>query len=60
MTDKTIQAGSQLHHVRKRPRFQMGRTVVALMLREMATTYGRSAGGYAWAILDPVLGVTLL
>ena len=38
----------------------MGRTVLALMLREMATTYGRSAGGYLWAILDPVLGVALL
>lgn len=62
MTDKTVslQPGPQLHHVRKRPRFQMGRTVMALMLREMATTYGRSAGGYLWAILDPVLGVALL
>lgn len=38
----------------------MGRTVFALMLREMATTYGRSVGGYLWAILDPVLGVALL
>lgn len=38
----------------------MGRTVFALMLREMATTYGRSAGGYLWAILDPVLGIALL
>lgn len=38
----------------------MGRTVLALMLREMATTYGRSAGGYLWTILDPVLGVALL
>lgn len=49
-----------LHHVRKRPRFQMTRTVMALMLREMATTYGRSAGGYFWAILEPVLGIALL
>jgi len=38
----------------------MGRTVLALMLREIATTYGRSAGGYLWAILDPILGVALL
>lgn len=49
-----------LHQVRKRPRFQMGRTVMALMLREMSTTYGRSAGGYAWAFLEPILGVALL
>ncbi|MDF3856605.1 ABC transporter permease [Paracoccus sp. P2] len=38
----------------------MPRTVVALMLREMATSYGRSAGGYVWAVLEPVLGVALL
>lgn len=49
-----------LHNVRKRPRFQMARIVLALMLREIATTYGRSAGGYVWAILDPVLGIALL
>lgn len=41
-------------------RFRMPRTVFALMLREMATTYGRSAGGYLWAILDPVLALALL
>lgn len=38
----------------------MARTVVALMLREIATTYGRSAGGYVWALLEPILGVALL
>ncbi|HRO16408.1 MAG TPA: ABC transporter permease [Paracoccus sp. (in: a-proteobacteria)] len=38
----------------------MARTVVALMLREISTTYGRSAGGYAWALLDPILGIALL
>ncbi len=32
----------------------------ALMLREMATTYGRSPGGYLWAILEPVAGIALL
>lgn len=30
------------------------------MLREMATTYGRSVGGYLWAILEPVAGVAFL
>lgn len=33
---------------------------MALMLREMATTYSRSAGGYLWAVLEPILGVVLL
>lgn len=44
-----------------RPRaFASGRTITALMLREMATTYGRSPGGYLWAILEPVAGIALL
>ena len=41
-------------------RFPGARTVAALMLREMATTYGRSPGGYLWAILEPVVGILLL
>lgn len=36
------------------------RTIVALMLREMATTYGRSPGGYVWAVLEPVGGIAIL
>lgn len=36
------------------------RTIVALMLREMATTYGRSPGGYLWAVLEPVGGIAIL
>ncbi len=36
------------------------RSVVALMLREMTTSYGRSPGGYAWAILEPVGGIAIL
>jgi capsular polysaccharide transport system permease protein len=38
----------------RKPRFQGGRSIVALMLREMSTTYGASPGGYIWAILQPV------
>ncbi|PID95763.1 MAG: sugar ABC transporter permease [Alphaproteobacteria bacterium] len=38
----------------------MARTIMALMLREMSTTYGKSAGGYIWAIVEPVLGIVLL
>lgn len=36
------------------------RTISALILREMATTYGRSPGGYLWAVLEPVAGIALL
>ncbi|WP_208353756.1 ABC transporter permease [Pseudaestuariivita rosea] len=41
-------------------RFRTVRTVFALMLREMATTYGRSPGGYLWALLEPIAAITLL
>lgn len=39
--------------------FATGRVVLALILREMTTKYGRSPGGYAWAILEP-LGMILI
>ena len=46
-------------HVRTR-RFASIRTIFALMLREMITTYGRSPGGYLWAVLEPAAGIALL
>lgn len=36
------------------------RIIMALMLREMSTTYGRHVGGYAWAILEPIGALTIL
>lgn len=30
------------------------------MLREMVTTYGRSPGGYVWAVVEPVAAIALL
>jgi capsular polysaccharide transport system permease protein len=36
------------------------RTIGALMMREMTTTYGRSPGGYLWAFLEPIGSVLLL
>lgn len=35
-------------------------TISALILREMATSYGRSPGGYLWAFAEPVAGIALL
>ena len=49
-----------LRPVRARLRFGTLRAVTALILREMSTTYGRSAGGYLWAVLEPVLSIALL
>jgi capsular polysaccharide transport system permease protein len=40
------------------PRFQAARSIIALILREMSATYGRSPGGYLWAVLGP-LGMIL-
>jgi len=42
------------------PRAASLRTIAALILREMAVTYGRTPGGYVWAVLEPALGVGLL
>ena len=41
-------------------RFAAGRSVSALILREMVTTYGRSPGGYLWAVLEPIAAIALL
>ncbi|MFC3612459.1 ABC transporter permease [Lutimaribacter marinistellae] len=43
-----------------RPRFIFPRAVMALILREMSTTYGRSPGGYIWALAEPIGGIVLL
>lgn len=40
------------------PRF--ARVQFALIMREMATTYGRSYFGYLWAIIDPVGAIIVL
>ncbi|MEL6550911.1 MAG: ABC transporter permease [Pseudomonadota bacterium] len=50
----------RLHHVSRQARYGTLRSVSALMLREMSSTYGRSPGGYLWAILEPLLGIALL
>lgn len=36
------------------------RVILALMLREMGTSYGRSPGGYLWAILSPVGSIAMM
>lgn len=41
-------------------RFKGPRVIMALILREMSTTYGRSPGGYLWAMLEPIAGIALL
>ena len=43
-----------------RRRFATVRTVLALMLREMSSRYGRTPGGYVWAVLEPLAAIIVL
>ena len=45
---------------RPQRRFQNLRTILALVLREMSSTYGRSPGGYIWAVLEPLGMIVVL
>lgn len=45
---------------REIPPFTATRSILALMLREMTSTYGTSAGGYIWAIIQPVGVIVIL
>jgi capsular polysaccharide transport system permease protein len=45
---------------RARPPFQWARVIAALVIREMGTKFGRSAGGYLWAVAEPLGGITLM
>jgi capsular polysaccharide transport system permease protein len=41
-------------------RFQRPRVLFALVVREMGTKFGRSYGGYLWAVAEPLGGIVLL
>jgi capsular polysaccharide transport system permease protein len=42
------------------PRLRWLRVLAALVIREMAAKFGRSAGGYLWALAEPLGGILLL
>ncbi|MDJ0630822.1 MAG: ABC transporter permease [Rhodobacter sp.] len=62
MSAPTSEPGYQpaLLEQRHRQSFPTARAIMALVLREMASTYGRSPLGYLWAILMPAAGVAVL
>lgn len=61
MTQSTYHTeGSPARHAGKARKIRLWRNVFALMLREMSSTYGRSAMGYLWALLEPIAGIMLL
>lgn len=40
--------------------FAAFRSIMALMMREMATEHGRNPGGYIWAVLQPLAGIAVM
>ena len=41
-------------------RWRRLRVIIALVMREMSTQYGKSPGGYIWAILEPLGAIIIL
>ena len=50
----------ELRLVHQHRSFATFRTIGALILREMSASNGRAAGGYLWAIAEPVGGILIL
>lgn len=53
------EAGQRLAHDVAEPFTVQGRVLLALMLREARTRYGRQRAGYLWALVEPILHITL-
>lgn len=53
-------AAQQFQPSEPTPKVRTFRSIAALILREMVTTYGRSPGGYLWAVLEPIAAIALL
>jgi len=60
MTISVDVAPPKLRQASARVSFAGARVVAALMLREMAGTSGRLAGGYLWTILQPVATIAFM
>jgi capsular polysaccharide transport system permease protein len=60
MTQQIAINFSKLQPIRRQQRFLTLRTIMALVLREMTSTYGRSPGGYLWAVIEPAAGIALM
>ncbi len=49
-----------LRSAQRPTKLSASRTIAALGLREMVTSYGRSPGGWLWAVVEPVAAIALL
>ena len=59
-TAKPIQLPGNKLPDRPKKRFGTVRNILALMLREMSTRYGRTPGGYLWAVVEPIAAILFL
>jgi capsular polysaccharide transport system permease protein len=51
---------AQMPRLKNNRSFAPLRTITALILREMATRYARTPGGYVWAVLEPLAAIIFL
>lgn len=58
-SDPSFSAPQEPRAVQSRS-FPTGRTIFALILREMSTKYGRNPGGYVWALVEPLGAIIVL
>ena len=57
----SLDRDTALRTVRQRlPRLASLRTIAALILREIGTSYGRSPGGFLWVFAQPILGIGVM
>lgn len=59
-SSSNVQAPSGGVRLPARRKMASARAVMALILREMSTSYGRSPGGYIWTIIEPIGGIVML
>ncbi len=60
MDCERTKSGAKRSKLAKTLEFKTLRTIFALSVREMSTAYGKNAGGYFWAIVEPILAIALL
>lgn len=60
VASKTPRPAKALRPAQRPSKITARRSIAALALREMVTTYGRSPGGWAWAVIEPIAAIALL
>ena len=60
MSNETTHPVTSIWRAERPQKVTAYRSIAALALREMVTTYGRSPGGWLWAVVEPVAAIALL